>query len=170
MKKILMLLAIAGAVYVSASDVFTKVDLHPSVVWLKNADGSSVLTTASGQPLDDNLTSIAALGTAADKMLYTTAEDTWAEAAITAAGRALMDDADADAQRTTLGLAIGTNVQAAEDQRVSTTDSPSFVSVTASGNEVAYLTTYNTSNVTATTWYDPTNQVMRITEVIEAAE
>lgn len=50
------------------------------------------------------LTDIEALGTAADMMLYTTGESTWAEASITAAGRALLDDADASAQRTTLGL------------------------------------------------------------------
>lgn len=42
--------------------------------------------------------------TAADKMIYTTGADTFAETALTAAGRALLDDADAAAQRTTLGL------------------------------------------------------------------
>jgi len=36
----------------------------------------------------------------------------WVAANITAAGKALLDDADAAAQRTTLGLAIGANVQA----------------------------------------------------------
>ena len=55
------------------------------------------------QPIDATLTSLAALGTAADKIAYTTAADTWAEGAITAAGRALIDDADAATQRTTLG-------------------------------------------------------------------
>lgn len=64
------------------------------------------------QAFDATLLSIAALGTAADKMIYTTGIDTWAEAAITAAGRAILDDADATAQRATLGLVIGTNVQA----------------------------------------------------------
>jgi hypothetical protein len=108
MKKILMFLAIAGAVYVSASDVFTKVDLHPSVVWLKNADGSSVLTTATGQPL--------------------------------------------------------------EDQRVSTTDSPSFVKVTSLSNEQVFAWTQDGTNYTKTLWFDTTNQVERITLVEEAAE
>lgn len=56
--------------------------------------------------LDANATliSIGLLGTAADKTIYTTGVDTWAETGLTAAGRALIDDATASDQRTTLGL------------------------------------------------------------------
>jgi microcystin-dependent protein len=68
---------------------------------------SKIFTTA-----DANLNSLNSLGTAAGKFAYTTGVNTWAEANITAAGRAILDDADASAQRTTLGLVIGTNVQA----------------------------------------------------------
>jgi hypothetical protein len=56
------------------------------------------------QAYDAGLESISGLTTAADKMIYTTASDTYAVADLTAAGRALLDDADAVAQRTTLGL------------------------------------------------------------------
>ena len=71
------------------------------------------------QPLDATLTSIASRGTAADKMLYTTGVDAWAEAAITAAGRALIDDASAAAQLATLGTtAFNTFVSA--DQTITT--------------------------------------------------
>jgi len=64
------------------------------------------------QAYDATLQSISALGTAANKMAYTTGVDTWAETSITAAGRALIDDADNTAQRATLGLVIGTDVPA----------------------------------------------------------
>jgi hypothetical protein len=64
------------------------------------------------QPLDAGLTSIAGLTTAADKMIYTTAADTYAVTDLTSAGRAILDDADNAAQRVTLGLEIGVDVQA----------------------------------------------------------
>ena len=56
------------------------------------------------QALDAGLTSISGLTTAADSMIYTTALDTYAVTTITAFGRSLVDDADASAARTTLGL------------------------------------------------------------------
>lgn len=64
------------------------------------------------QAADATLTSIATLGTAADKLAYTTGVDTWAETALTAFGRSLIADADAPSCRSTIGLVIGTNVQA----------------------------------------------------------
>lgn len=77
----------------------------------------AALSNLGGQPLDAGLTSIAGLTTAADRMIYTTAADTYAVATLTAAGRALLDDADAAAQRATLGLgalATATTVTTAE--------------------------------------------------------
>jgi hypothetical protein len=56
------------------------------------------------QAYDAGLASIAGLTTAADRMIYTTASDVYAVATLTSAGRAILDDADAAAQRTTLGL------------------------------------------------------------------
>lgn len=71
---------------------------------------SQALLDAIYQPKDATLTSLAALGTAAGKIAYTTGANTWAEAAITAAGRALIDDDDAEAQRETLGLGTVTAI------------------------------------------------------------
>jgi hypothetical protein len=58
------------------------------------------------------LTSIDGLVTAADKMIYTTALNTYAVTDLTAFARTLLDDANQLAMQTTLGLVIGTNVQA----------------------------------------------------------
>lgn len=66
---------------------------------------ASVTTSLSGkQPLDTDLTAIAALVSAADKFPYATGAGTWTLGTVTAAGRALIDDADAAAQRTTLSV------------------------------------------------------------------
>ena len=92
-------------------------NLNNGKIFLGDSNNRSVATALSSialssfnddlsyQPLDAGLTSIAGLTTSGDELLYTTASDTYATASITAAGRALIDDADAAAQRTTLGLA-----------------------------------------------------------------
>jgi hypothetical protein len=97
-------------------------DLSAAVTWANVPDGnitqssvtqhqaalsiteSQISDLGSYQPSDAGLTSIAGLTTAADKMIYTTAADTYAVTTLTTAGRALLDDANAAAQRTTLGL------------------------------------------------------------------
>jgi hypothetical protein len=99
----------------------TTVDINGGTITgitdLAVADGGTGSSTAAGartnlgvaigsnvQAYDAGLNSIAGLVTAADRMIYTTASDTYAVATLTAAGRAILDDADASAQRTTLGL------------------------------------------------------------------
>ena len=71
------------------------------------------------QPVDATLTSISATGSAADKMLYTTGVDTWAEAAITSAGRSLVAGSNAAAQLATLGT-TAFNTFVSTDQTITT--------------------------------------------------
>lgn len=81
------------------------------------------------QAYDAGLASIAGLTTVADQMIYTTASDTYAVTTLTSAGRAILDDADASAQRTTLGL--GTIATQAAN------------SVSISGGSITNLTTFD---------------------------
>jgi hypothetical protein len=78
------------------------------------------------QPLNADLTAIAGLASAADRVPYFTGSGTAALATFTAAGRALVDDADATAQRTTLGLdALATKATIAVPGDITATGSPS---------------------------------------------
>ncbi len=76
------------------------------------SDLAGYLTTADAasayQPLDTQLTALATLSGATGTFPYFSSSDVISSGTITAAGRALLDDADSAAQRTTLGIDLTT--------------------------------------------------------------
>ena len=79
---------------------------------------------------------------AAGNILYTSAIDTLAATAISAFGRSLIDDADAATARTTLGLVIGTDVQAFDAELAA------LASTTSAANALPYFTGSGTATTT----------------------
>ena len=101
------------------------------------------------QAYDTDLAAIAALVSAANKIAYATGAGTWALSDFSAYGRSLVDDADAAAARTTLGL--GTIATAASTAYVPTgTDTSGFavgVSVVTADDGTQSSGTYTPSYV-----------------------
>ena len=111
-------------IYATASDTFSTYTLTAfgrSLV--DDADAATARTTlglgtaatqasTAFQPVDATLTALAGLTTSADMGIYATASDTFTTYTLTSFGRSLVDDADASAARTTLGLgSFATKVQ-----------------------------------------------------------
>lgn len=99
---------------------------------------SAVRTYA--QPIDATLTALAGVSTAADKLIYATGSDTFTTTDFSSFARTLVDDADASAARTTLGLVIGTNVQAYDAELAA------LAGLTSAADKVPYFTGSGTAS------------------------
>jgi hypothetical protein len=111
------------------------------------------------QAYDAGLQSISGLTTAADRTIYTTAADTYAVTTLTSFGRSIMDDADAAAGRTTLGL--GTMATQAASAVAITGGTMS--GTTVSGGTITSGTLVNTTSGTSFDFTSIPSWVKRIT-------
>lgn len=118
--------------YDAAWDTLTTADvtdLTAAGISVVTAANASAQRTAIGvvigtdvQAQNANLSAFGGLTLVADRLPYANGSGTLALATFTAAGRALVDDADASAQRTTLGLGSLATLSAVNDSNWSGTD------------------------------------------------
>lgn len=80
------------------------VDVYGRVTAGSNPTTLAGYGITDAQPLDATLTALAGVTTVADRLIYATGADTFTTTVFTSFGRSLVDDANATAGRTTLGL------------------------------------------------------------------
>ncbi len=114
-----------------------------------NPAGSETRTiNVSGfQATDATLTALAGLTVSADQMIYATGSDAFATTSLSAAGRALIDDADVATMRGTLGLGTAaTSASTAFLASASPSVSSGTLTVTANGITFSDGTSQTTAN------------------------
>ena len=133
----------------SVGDVLTS-GSYSDPAWITALAWSKITTTPTtlsgygitdAQPLDATLTALAGLSTGADKLPYFTGTDTASQTDLTSFARTLLDDATSTAARSTLGLVIGTDVQAWD------TDLDSWAAITRASGFDTFVATPSSANL-----------------------